>query len=154
MVWVIFAVLCVASAAFYRLGGMSYGTKWRDIGTTGCLVATLPLLGLVSGLWEWLSLLLVFGATFGAITTYRYFLPRPEEGNYTGWHYGLHGFMVALADFPFAIASGRWAAFGIRCIICAFFVGIWSHIIKWDDLEEGGRGFILCVSRVVYLLPL
>lgn len=151
IVWLLL-ISCIGGVT-YRLGGTSAGTKWRDVGTSLCLLLSLIMLGVVNGLMPYLSLILVFGMTFGALSTYRYFLPRPEEGNYTGWHYALHGFMVALADAPFAWASGRWICFGVRCVICGVLVGVWSWIIKWDVLEEFGRGFILCSTRLLYLLP-
>lgn len=151
MMWIFFAILCSLSAFFYRRGGTSAGTLWRDLGTSACLILAFPILHLVHGLWEWLSLILVWAITYGALTTYRYFLPKPTD--YNCWYYGLHGFMVAFADIPFAWVTGKWISLGIRCIACSLLVGSWSGLISNDDLEEGGRGFILCVTRLFYLLP-
>lgn len=152
MTWILFCILCIASSITYRLGGTSAGTKWRDLGTTACLTLSLIVLGLVHGIWAWLSLILVFGMTMGAMTTYRYFLPKPKDANYRWWHYSLHGFMVSLADLPFACATGKWATFALRCVVCTAFVGAWSGLIGNDTLEESGRGFIFNVTRLIYLI--
>src|SRR3990167_3326967 len=94
----------------------------------------------------WWAYLLTFGLPWGALSTYRYFLPKPKD--YQWWHYSLHGFMVSLAAIPYAYVSGHWMGLWIRCVICAILVGAWSHFIGWDDLEEGGRGTILTGTAV------
>jgi hypothetical protein len=151
VIWGAFIILCVLSAATYRLGGTSAGTKWRDIGTSACLVAALALLGAITDILGWLSIILVFGLLLASLTTYRYFLPKPSR--YTCWYFGLHGFMVAFADLPYAWVMGKWISFGIRCVTCSVLVGAWSGWISNANMEEGGRGFIFCVTRLIYLLP-
>lgn len=153
--FILFGVLTVLAAFLYRAGGIGkpFNTKWRDIGDSLCFLLSSFVLGLLTGWILWGSAVLSFGLSWAALSTYRYWLPRPRNGNYTGWHYALHGFMVSFSDFPFALASGRWIGFVLRCIVCSVTVGLWSHWIGWDDLEEGGRGFFLNVTRLLYLIP-
>jgi hypothetical protein len=45
--------------------------------------------------------------------------------------------------------TGSWLGFGVRCIVCSTLVGLWSHLISIDWLEEFGRGFILVGSLIL-----
>lgn len=134
----------------YRLGGSSAGTLWRDIGVSAVSCLLLAILGVVQGFWQWLSLIPMFGLMWGALSTYRYFLKKPE--NYKWYHYTMHGFFVAFAALPYAWASGHWFWFVIRCIICAAGVGAWSHFIKHDITEEVGRGVIITATTALLLI--
>jgi hypothetical protein len=151
MIWILFGILCVACGICYRKGGTNAGTLWRDIGASICLILVLPLVGMIHTLWQGLSLIAVFGLLWASLSTYRYFLPKPES--YTCWYYMIHGSMVSLADLPLIFFTGKWISFGIRCIVNAGLVGLWSGLMKWDVGEEFGRGFILCSTRLFYLLP-
>jgi len=151
----ILAIFAAIGATLYRLGGKEgYNTKFRDIGVSLIVCLTLIALGVVKGLWQWLSLIPSFGLMFAALTTYRYGLPKPKDYNFL--YYSLHGFFIALALIFYAWASGRWIGFGIRCVTCAVLIGLWSILIDWlskklpwkhwDEINEGGRGFILIAT--------
>lgn len=143
--FIVWFIASAISAVCYRLGGAEgFNTKIRDLGVPTVCTGLIILLGIPDGLWSYLALIPSFGIMFGTLTTYRYFLPKPTD--YTWVHYALHGFMVALALFPFAWATGLWLGFIIRVLTCAIGVGAWSHFTKWDILEEGGRGFIICAT--------
>lgn len=135
------------------MGGTSLGTRWRDCGVSLIIALYLGYIAYLKGflgLWVAVSLFPTFGLGWAALTTYRYFLPKPSD--YKWYHYSLHGFMVALSATFFAWASGYWLGFGIRSIVCCGLVGFWSHIISKDTLEEWGRGFILVSSLPLLLI--
>jgi hypothetical protein len=135
-------ILTICSAILYRLGGTKAGTLYRDIGVSACLCAALSLVAQNWGIVQVLAIVISFGLQWAALSSYRYWLKKPE--NYSFKHYSLHGLMVALAAFPFALLTHHWLGFGIRCIVCAAGVGLWSAAMSRDWLDEGGRGAILC----------
>ena len=144
--------LSIIGGLFNRWGGQGkpFNTKYRDIGVSVVICLILAISGQIRGIPAWLSLLPCALLMFGALTTYRYFLPKPED--YSWYHYSLHGFMVSLAIFPLMFFAFSWWLFWIRCIFCAIGLGVWSHIIKDDFWEEFGRGFILCLSIAILFL--
>ena len=54
-----------------------------------------------------------------------------------------HGLVIGLAAFPIAFVTGHWWMFGIRALILAAWMGIWSYLIDDAGLEEAGRYAIL-----------
>jgi hypothetical protein len=159
---IIWLLATVAGAVLYRMGGAEgYDTKWRDCGVSAVIILLTILLGVVSGLWVWLSLIPCFGLMWGALSTYRYFLPKPKD--YTYPYYALHGFMIALAMFPFAWASSRWLGLAIRSIASGLLMGAWSYLIlnvlqpkiswkHWDVCHECGRGAIIVATVPLMLI--
>ena len=143
----IIALVIIGAVAgiFYRLGGTKWGTLWRDAGVPLCMILFMTLIGH----WHW-SLILCGGAMWGALTTYRYFLPKPT--NYKWFHYAMHGFFIALAMLPIVWFNGNWFWFGGRVVACTGLVSLWSHLIGWDDLEEWGRGFIIIATLPLLFL--
>jgi hypothetical protein len=99
------------------------------IGPVCCLVAYL------AGVHCWwiLATILLTGA---ALSTYWDFLFGYD--NYT-----FHGLMVGLAAFPIAYCSGEIQMFLLRIIILTAWMGVWSALIKNDNLNEFGRYFIV-----------
>jgi hypothetical protein len=149
VLWVL-GLSCLAGW-LYRRGGTDKGTLWRDIGVSLAFVGLVVALGGISTLKEALSLIPCFFASWGALSSYRYFVPKPKDYD---WHfYSFHGFMVALAAIPYSWVSGKWLGFWLRCIICAVGCGVW-HIIAWrsDVWNERGRGFILAISLPILLI--
>jgi hypothetical protein len=135
-------ILSIIGGFLYRAGGASWGnTKFRDAGVSAISCLLLVLLGGVHDLKQWLSLLPMFGLMWLALTTYRYFLPKPIRYGFP--HYALHGFFVAFAAIPYAWATQHWLWFSIRCLVSAIGVGVWSHLISQDTVEEIGRGVII-----------
>jgi hypothetical protein len=150
MIWLIFAGLVLAGALLYRIGGASWGnTKARDVGVSLCICLALGLVAAKNALIPWLSLIPCFFLGWGALSTYRYFLPKPKD--YTPPYYALHGFMVAFAAFPFAWATGHWAGWVMRSFTCALLVALWSAWQDNDTIEEMGRGAILTASTLLLI---
>lgn len=126
-------LVSLACAVMYRMGGS--GNYPRQVRVVGVPFLT-TLLAYLLGVHSW-WLLLAFVAMIGAISTY-------WDVIFNDWdNFWFHGFMLGVACFPIAIATGHWWLFGIRCVVLALFMGIWSYTWKWDIAEETGRGFII-----------
>lgn len=87
----------------------------------------------------WYAHLLAWGLFFAALTTY-----WDKLFGYDNFY--MHGFMCALAYLPFALMTGLWLGFILRCVVCGLAVGYWSRINGNHIVEESGRGFILCAT--------
>ena len=144
----------IISGILYRLGGKTgFNTKLRDVGCSLLICALIGLFGGLNTILGWLCLPVCFGLAWAALTTYRYFLPKPKD--YSWYHYALHGFFVAFAAFPYALVTKHYLGFGLRCLVCAVGLGVWYHLAKWnDDLHEWGRGFILTLTVPLMFLPI
>ncbi len=143
--------LSIVGAILGRLGGKKgFNTKFRDIGLPCVFGLYLWHLGVFKGIFSLIWLIPSLILMTLALTTYRYFLPKPKD--YSWWHYSLHGFMVSSAVFPLMFSSGHWLGFGMRCIVNSILVGLWSHFISQDDLEEGGRYFIIIATIPLLLI--
>ena len=155
----IWLALTILGAVLYRMGGaQGYNTKWRDCGVSLVVIAMLTIFKNPHGLWQWLSLLPTFGLTWGALTSYHYFLPKPPD--YTWPYYMLHGFICALASVCFAWATGLWWLFALRILVASSLAGFWSWLIlnvlqpriswkHWDVCHECGRGAIITGCAVI-----
>ena len=137
--WTALGVLiaCALSALLYRLGGAKgYNTKFRDI---GCPFVLLCLVGALFGfkLAFWWVYVLLFGLSFGALTTY-------WDKIFGYDNYWFHGFMCALPGLLLCFVLPWWIPV-LRLIICTVGMGYWSKIQDNDVIEECGRGvfFIL-----------
>lgn len=141
LIWLIASSI---AGILYRIGGCIW--SWvRDWGIAPLFVAYMAYMGAVQGLWQWLSMVLCFFGLAGALSTYRYFLPKPI--NYNWYHYAMHGFFIGLSAIFYALASGKWIGFGCRTLSLAVFMGIWYFIAKKKDwLHEGGRGFVIIAT--------
>jgi hypothetical protein len=147
----ILAILSIIGGVLYRMGGAAgFNTKFRDIGCNLISIVPLILFGGVQTVNEWLSLIGVFGLTFAALTTYRYFLPKPKT--WTWPYFAMHGFFVAFSALPYAWVTGHWLWFSISCILCAAGVGAWSNFIGNAVVEETGRGVIIVLTRALLVL--
>jgi hypothetical protein len=149
---VVTLALSVISGILGRLGGKEgFDTKFRDIGVSACICAILGFLTQNRAIVGYLALIPVFGLQWGALTTYRYFLPKPKD--YSWWHYSLHAFMICLCALPFVLVTKQYFLFGLRCLVSSALVGAWYFVAKWnDDLHEFGRYFLVTLSS--YLLVL
>lgn len=137
------SIASIISGVLYRLGGSQYyHTLWRDIGCS--LISTILIGYLVS--WHW-TLILVFGMTWGALTTYWKVGPKAYWFNwiFTGLGY-------SLAVLPFCIAEGHWIGFGIRTVVLSLTTMIWSELNGNAILEEFGRGFLLSATIPLLLI--
>jgi hypothetical protein len=128
------------SAILYRMGGAKgYNTKFRDVGCS--LISTL-LLGFLF-FWHW-SLILVFGLTWGSLTTYWKRSPKAYW-----YHWLLTGIMYSVATLPFVFFMGDWVGFVVRTLTLGLLTCAWSELIDNDVVEELGRG-----AFIVLTLPL
>lgn len=146
ILWVF--ALSIIGGIFYRLGGKEgYDTKFRDLGVPLVAIATCLLIGIKLNL---ALFLLKYGLLFGALTTYRYFLPKPTD--YSWYHYALHGLFIGLSAMPLIWCGVHWWVIILRAIILAGFMAIWSKLSSWDDLEEGVRGVSIIATMPILLI--
>lgn len=155
MIVLLTIVAIILSALLYRCGGLGregnkrypfipkwvFDTKARDI---GCSLVCLGWMALFYNAPIWAHAV-SFILMFGALTTY-------WDKIFKFDNYWFHGFMIALAYFPYAIASGSWVGFGIRCFVTAVLVGTISELVGEDDTEELSRGGILAGTLPFMLL--
>ena len=48
----------------------------------------------------------------------------------------MHGLMIGLAYLPYAIVTGQWTGFLLRCVAMAVLMGVLCAISGDDDVEE------------------
>ena len=136
-------VATVLSSIFYRMGGSShFNTKYRDI---GCALVSSLLIGYLIS-WHW-TLALVFGLTWGALTTYW------KAGPKAYWfHWLITGAMYSVATVPFIISEGNWIGFASRTIVLAGTTMIWSELNGNAVFEETGRGALITLTIPLLLI--
>jgi hypothetical protein len=131
---ILLSIACLLSGILYRLGGIGkpFNTKWRDL---GCPTILTILLTVLFG-WHWVYLL-VFGLSFGALTTYWDFLFGYDN-------FWFHGFALGVAGLPLCWFIPWWIPI-IRLVICTIGCGLISKLSSNVWVEECGRGvfFIL-----------
>ena len=136
--------LIVASAVLYRMGGSDrYNTKWRDFGCPLAAVAS----ALIIGLRHW-SFFISFGLLFGAMTTY--WKRKGEDARWYNWL--VTGFMYALAFLPPVYFLSRFEAFVYFAVFLSIATMIWSEMVSDVVWEECGRGAILIIAQVAFLI--
>jgi hypothetical protein len=127
-------IATLLSSLLYRLGGQGkpFNTKYRDL---GCPTVLFLLLWFLFG-FHWIYFL-VFGLSFGALTTYWDFIFKYDNFWFTGFMYGLAG--IPLCWFI------PWWIPVVRLIICTVGCGLISKLSSNVWVEECGRGafFIL-----------
>lgn len=134
-------ILSIISGILYRLGGTSAGTKWRDLGVPTVFTAYILLLYPIFNFKIVIPYFLIFLLMMSALTSYRYFLPKPKD--YLWYHYSLHGFFIGLSTLPLLLIGIHWYAICIYSVVLAILMGLWSKWMKKDILEEFGRGFLI-----------
>jgi len=132
---------------FPRLPGWLFNTKARDVGCGLCTIWAFFLLKptflpWVSTWMVWVVSILTVPIMLGTLSTY-----WDELFEYDNFWF--HGFMCGVAFFLFAIITGHWIGFTIRCFTLSILMGWWSAIIGLDWLEEGFRG-----ASLVFTIPL
>lgn len=134
----------IVSGILGRMGGSdTYSTKWRDI---GCALIACAVVCMWFG-WHW-TLILAFGAQFGALTTY--FKKKGEPVRWYNWL--LVGIAWNVAFIPYVIAQGMWTGFGIRLIVLPIVIMAWCCMFRNAVVEELGRYFLLVVTIPLFAL--
>lgn len=151
MIDLIVLLVCSALAGLlYWMGGEKYGTLWRDAGVP--VVATLYMI--VSGHWHW-SLILCFGALWGALTTYNKWVGKllfkrtDNEVHWEGWL--CTGFLYGLSMLPYAVATQSYLAFCIRLLLVSGLTLFVSQRIGKAWLEQSLRGVVILITLKVFL---
>jgi len=146
--------LTTMSAILYRLGGCGndvhvkfpwlpewlFNTKARDVGCSLCAYVGYAI---VLGVEVSIGVHIIsFILLFASLTTYWDFLFGYDN------HYA-HGFMCAFAYLFYALATGMWIGFVLRCVAMTLWMGIVSAKSTDDVVEETNRG-----ASIVATLPL
>jgi hypothetical protein len=124
-------------AVLYRLGGTSFGTKYRDWGIPTCMIWYF----LVTGVEHW-SLCLCWLFMFGAQTTY--FKKKGSDAKWFNWLFV--GLAFSLSMLPYSIAGGDISGFLLRGLVVTLFTVLWSELVREAWIEEAGRGFIQIIT--------
>jgi hypothetical protein len=144
----ILLVLSVASAILYRLGGSTYGTKWRDYGvptivTIWLLLNIRPLNVLNIGM-----IILCFPLLMGSLTTY--FKKKGTDAKW--WNWLITGLIYGLAAFPLFWCGVHWYAILLRTIVLGLAVMGWSEKMDNPIWEECGRGALITLTLPLLLI--
>ena len=154
------------SGILYRLGGASREDSRKEFPWVPEWFRNMPKkrdagCGIMAGLtaWAWLggtpwwAWFFSAGVLWGALSTYWDWMFNDTDNYY------MHGFMCGLAYFLYAIASGMWVGFGVRCIALAILMGLWSHTIckvfkgkSRAVAEEVGRGALIILTLPLMLI--
>lgn len=154
MVVIYILLLALVSALFYRLGGWGgpgrdlfptlprwfFNTKARDIGCPLVALGALFVMGVANVVPWWINLI-SFGLMFGALTTYWDSVPWNKGKD----NFYMHGAGIACAYLPYIVGMGPSGPL-IRVAVLTVGIGLWSHLIGKDWLEEGGRGFLIIAT--------
>jgi len=146
----ILLTLSIASAILYRLGGSTYGTKWRDIGVPCCFTLSVLMLGIVHvfNLVSILCLCASFGLLLGSCTTY-----WKKKGTDAKWYNWLiTGLAYGLAAFPLFWCGVHWYAILLRTIVLGLAVMGWSEKMDNPIWEECGRGALITLTVPLLLI--
>ena len=136
------------SATLYRLGGMKgFNTKARDL---GCPTIAFIWMLLYGGSFPWWIHFIAFGLLFASLTTY-------YDSIFGYDNFWMHGFVIGLAYFPYAIISGLWWLLIARALILAVFMGGLNYVVNKlhvpfsDWIEELGRGFAIVYTLTLFI---
>ena len=146
--WIIAAVI---SAILYRAGGMSkdddakpkWIPKWmrkswvRDWLCPACLLIPILICWQPTNLLGWLSILVYYGLSGAALSTYWDWLFGYDN-------YYMHGLGCGLAGLILLTFVPWWILIS-RLIICTMGMGLWSQEEDIDYLEEMGRGVFFII---------
>jgi len=157
MVWIWLILLSVVAGCFYRMGGCGPAdlqAEWgwvpapirnfpkkRDVLSNIVTLFAAGVAGVSGPWWAWI---LAFGLIWASLSTY-----WDEIFGYDNFF--AHGFMIALSMLPLAF-FGDPLSLGIRCVILAVLMGVWSYVLGNATLEELGRGFFMPISLGLVVL--
>ncbi|MEM3036136.1 MAG: hypothetical protein QXS18_04950 [Thermoplasmata archaeon] len=159
---IIIILLAIIAGILYRLGGSCKKENWLDcLRNTKIRDLGIPLIQ--GGILIWLNLkslkfslflskiplfLLTFGLTFASLTTYhkwlnKFFNKTKENAYWFNWF--AHGFFIGLSFLPLVGIFGLEKIL-LRAVLLGLGMAVWSSLVKWDILEEWGRGFLIIFS--------
>jgi hypothetical protein len=148
----------IISALLYRLGGLGadgkvrfpfipkwmFDTKVRDAGCS--LVATAWMYQYYPvHIQDWYIYAISFFLMWGALTTY-------WDKLFGYDNFWAHGFAIAFAFLPYAIYTGEWIGFIVRCAALTVLCGGISKFSGNDDVEELGRGGSIALTLPLFFL--
>jgi len=153
-------VLSIASGVLMRMGGSgNFSRMSRLVGDPICRISGLLLFWHPSTWIGWIMLALTFGAMIGTISSYHLFFPKPQDGNYGGFHFGLYGFLQGVACFPLIWAGLHWYFILGPAVLLAALLGVWFNnfnvkILCWesDVVQEFTRGLLICLTTPLICL--
>ena len=154
IVWLI--LLSVVSACLYRMGGCGPADLQKEWGWVPAPIRKFPkkrdvlanivtlfaiyLAGAKGPWWAWL---LAFGLTWASLSTY-----WDELFGYDNFY--AHGFMIGFSMLPLAF-FGDPLSLGIRCVVLAVCMGVWSKLLGNATWEELGRGCFMPLTALLVL---
>jgi len=157
MIWVFLLLISCASAICYRMGGCSpedLEAEWgwvpgwirafpkkRDVGCNLLTAGAAVIVGVHGPWWAWL---LLFGLTWGALSTY-------WDELFGFDNHWFHGFMIGMSFLPLAFFCEP-LSLGIRCLALAILMGGYSKIVTNATWEELGRGFVMPITLGLVVL--
>ncbi len=134
----------VLAAVLYRVGGTSWGTKYRDWGVPTCMLWYFILMGV-----EHWSLVLCWGLMFGAQTTYNKWAAKliGRDTNDVIWIcWAVTGLAYSCALLPLLLGGASLNGCIVRGVVVTLFTLAWSELIGEAWIEESGRGFIQIIT--------
>jgi hypothetical protein len=149
MIFLIF-ILSLICSIFYRAGGLDKTTphwipvwirqSWvRDWLCPACCL--IPSVIIHPSWW----ILLAYAALGGALSTYWDFLFKKDN-------FWFSGFMCGVAAFPLLFIPFLWWPLVLRSVVIALLWGSWCKIFSNDHVEEYGRGFLLSITSLFFLI--
>lgn len=147
----IIALGTILSSIFYRLGGTGgewYKSSWiRDWICTFILLAVMQW----TNIWHW-SLYISIPLMIGALSTYHKWLNPLMDQPTTDclWFNWLaHGIGIGLAILPYGYFTHTIDKVLYRALILGLSMMVWSVLVDWDKLEEGGRGGLIILTLLI-----
>lgn len=136
-------ILSVICAIMYRMGGSGSFSRWiRPAGVGICLLTLLMFFK-----WHWTAVL-SSGVSAGLSTTY--FKKSGTDATWKNWL--LVGLALSIGMLPYALATHNYIGFGIRTVILTAGITLWSEYQNNAVLEELGRGFLIIITMLAFLI--
>ncbi len=149
MIWLVLVILSILSAGCYRAGGSAdYDTLWRDI---GCSLLTCLALWFL-GYRNFIPLVIIFGLSWGALTTYFQFFFKGVDNMYA------HGLGCGLALLPYwFFGMSLWLILTRTMVLALSFGLLNKYVNKYlphyqDLIEELSRGALIIATLLLFLI--
>ncbi len=137
--------LSILTAVLYRMGGSDkYPKSVRRFGCPIPVLLSLYIAGIQSPWWAYL---ISYFALYGTLTTYHDYLTKNGSENWLCWL--VTGIFYGLAFLPFLVV---WPMVLIRAGVLGVLTMIWSEVNDNPVWEECGRGFLLCITVLFFII--